>query len=114
MQYASQSRLKNHLLASSRCRLYLEAQLPSSTDAVAPPDGHVQAPSVRVRDDVQGSVSRAELCLGLMGELNRLAVADDQEIYDVVASFVEPLPLLRQTLQHWHASLPCWCSSFCG
>ena len=106
MRYATQSRLKTHLLASAKCRHYLE-QFGSSLSAFADiPDGHVQAPSVRLGSTVLHSPERADLCLDLLAALQCLAAADDQQIYDLVASFVEPLPILRRTVQQWVDSLP--------
>ncbi|CAE7816687.1 unnamed protein product [Symbiodinium necroappetens] len=49
---------------------------------------------------------QTDLCLDLLAALERLESADDQEVYDLVASFVAPLPDLRRTLQTWVDSLP--------
>ena len=41
-----------------------------------------------------------------LADLRRLTQATDQQIYDVAASLVTPLPPLRHTLQEWAHSLP--------
>ncbi|CAE7285354.1 unnamed protein product, partial [Symbiodinium necroappetens] len=101
MQYSSQARLKNHLLASAKCRHALEDFPPAAPVPPILQDGHVQAPSVQVSRPGIPVSNREDFSLGLMQELRQLVVADDQQIYDVVASFVEPLPVLRRTLQLW-------------
>ncbi|CAE7399380.1 unnamed protein product [Symbiodinium microadriaticum] len=66
----------------------------------------MQAPSVRMGAAALDSPPREDLCLDLLASLQGLASADDQQIYDLVASFIEPLPILRRTVQQWMDSLP--------
>ncbi|CAE7222840.1 unnamed protein product, partial [Symbiodinium necroappetens] len=106
--YASGSRLKSHLLASARCRSFLELSDP----AVLPPplpeikDPHLQAPSVRATQCPMLPPASEERCLALAAELSRLRCATDQEVYDTVAAHVAPLPVLRRTLEVWASDLP--------
>ena len=79
---------------------------PSPSASAAAPEGHVQAPSVRMGAAALDSPPREDLCLDLLASLQGLASADDQQIYDLVASFIEPLPILRRTVQQWMDSLP--------
>ena len=105
MQYSSQARLKTHLLASAKCRHALEDSPQAAQTQLIPQDGHVQAPSVQISRPVLPMSDREDFSLGLMHELRQLDEADDQQIYDTVASFVEPLPVLRRTLQLWVETL---------
>ena len=105
-QYASQARLKNHLLVSAKCRHHLESLPQASSVLPVTGDGHIQAPPVRVGEPRLDRAEGVDMCHDLLAALCRIEVADDQEIYDVVASFVAPLPILRHTLQTWITQLP--------
>ena len=105
--YASASRLKNHLLYSARCRQFLEAAPDTAHAASLTGAGHVQAPVVcrgvgRALPSVEGPL----LCRDLLVSLRALTSAEDQDIYDIVASHVEPLPVLRATVETWVRGLP--------
>ena len=97
--------MKTHLLASAKCRHALEDSPQAAQTQLIPQDGHVQAPSVQISRPVLPMSDREDFSLGLMHELRQLDEADDQQIYDTVASFVEPLPVLRRTLQLWVETL---------
>ena len=106
MQYASQARLKTHLLASDRCRHHLLRLGPPGPEGADTGSGHVQAPSVRAVETAPVSAVGEELCLDLFDALRSSSCDDDQAIYDLVASYVAPLPMLRATLREWLSSLP--------
>ena len=103
--YASQARLKTHLLASASCRHYLETLPRDSAVVNGKDEGHSQAPPVCTAGSKPAREEGIDLCHDLLAALGKIEVADDQEIYDLVASFVAPLPVLRRTLQLWIASL---------
>ena len=103
--YSTGARLKTHLLASARCRSFLETAEP---DSLPPPvlgtsDGHTQAPAVRGVASGSLPPAREDLCYELMVEFEALQDATDQEIFDLVQA---PLPVLRCTLQKWAEALP--------
>ena len=104
-QYANKSHLRCHLLASARCLEFLEA---AGSPAMAPAaeDGHTQAPVVRGWGTSHLRDARPATCNALYDALARLTDASDQQIYDVVAQYVAPLPLLRQTVCTWRNALP--------
>ena len=106
--YATGSRLKTHLLASARCRAFLELSDPASLPAPLPESKEpiLQAPSVRAASAHALPPAGEELCLALAEDLARLQAASDQDIYDVVASHLAPLPVLRRTLEVWACGLP--------
>eukprot|EP00439_Symbiodinium_sp_Y106_P039974 s7815_g4.t2 len=105
--YASESGLKNHLLYSARCRNQLEAGLVSP--GVVPVDGvgHVQAPVVRdVARHTLPIADGAPISRPRLAALQALVEADDQAVYDLTVSYVEPLPTLPDTLSLWLRGLP--------
>ena len=105
--YASASRLKTHLLYSARCRQFLETASDPAPAASLSGAGHVQAPVVRGgAGRALPSVEGPLLCQDLLASLRALTSADDQDIYDIVASHVEPLPVLRASVEAWVSGLP--------
>ena len=69
-------------------------------------EGHVQFPAT-------GGVARSTLpavqeviCLPLAAELQQLCEADDEAIFETVKRHIEPLPVLRRTLEQWVNTLP--------
>ena len=103
--YASQARLKTHLLASATCRHFLETLPQASLVPSGPGEGHVQAPPVRFASSLSVRSVGPDLCHDLLEALRHVESADDQEIFDLVSSFVAPLPVLRRTLRTWADSL---------
>ena len=106
--YASLSKLKTHLLSAPRCRLALQRRSGSFVETGVGLDsqaGHSQAPFVRGDPLLELPAAEAEICSDLLSSLSSFRVATDQEIYDTVASHVALLPVLRQTLKVWIASL---------
>ena len=106
-QYANSARLRCHLASSTRCLQHLEAVpvAASSTTATRDQPGHVQAPAVRGWGRDHLPPAQPEICRPLLTDLRDLRNASDQDIYDVVASHIAPLPVLRGTLELWQASL---------
>ena len=103
--YASQARLKRHLLFSHKCRHFLESH--SAVQSLADSSvGHCQAPAFRAFASVELRDAPLELCQELLTALTALSSATDQEIFDLVSSFIAPLPMLRQTIITWMESLP--------
>ena len=104
--YATPARLKRHLLFSGKCRHYLEQNQEVSVRMTDLSVGHCQAPAFRAFASLDLQAAPPELCQGLLAALQALTCATDQEIFDLVASFIAPLPMLRQTLRAWMDSLP--------
>ena len=107
--YASCAKLKTHLLSAPRCRLALQRQNGTYAGAAAAVDdkeGHPQAPYVRGEPLLALPRAEGEICSDLLRSLRSLHTATDQEIYDVVAAHVAPLPVLRHTLRVWIDALP--------
>ena len=105
---ATAARLRTHLRMSLPCVQRLDAAegvLPFAADRST---GHSQAPAIPgVGRAVVGPV-QSETHPPLARALATLAPGNpvsDQCIFDVVASFIAPLPVLRCTLQEWASSL---------
>ncbi|CAE7778392.1 unnamed protein product [Symbiodinium sp. CCMP2592] len=106
--YASQAKLRCHLIAVPKCCWALQLLHGSghaSQPAAGSTEGHSQAPAVRGPRTPLVVWTEEELCLELLFALRALREASDQQIYDLVASFVEPLPVLRGTLRRWISEL---------
>ena len=108
--YATQARLRCHLLASVQCRQALEngAVVARATVSDADPAaGHLQMPVIRGWGRADLPAATQELCLPLQQALVAEAPSSDQAIYDLVVSHIAPLPVLRRTLSLWHEGLLC-------
>ena len=108
-QYASQRKLKQHLLDSVRCRRHLEQK---EHDSFRPPDppqseaAHPQAPSIRASQPPAIPPAAPEICYELLQTLQSEALSSDELIYQCVEAHLAPLPVLRRTLTVWAESLP--------
>ncbi|CAE7680575.1 unnamed protein product, partial [Symbiodinium sp. CCMP2456] len=104
--YATASRLKTHLLYSARCRKFLETHASDLPDPDLSKAGHEQMPAFRCRTSESLPPAGQELSSELLTALQAASLATDQDIYDVVASVISPLPVLRRTLLFWQSTLP--------
>ena len=102
--YASQARLKTHLLSSAKCRKRL-GQAPVQAPVHDSAQGHVQAPAVSLGAPELSPPVEPEMCRALFLALQGVEVASDQDILDLVSSFVEPWTVLRATVCVWADSL---------
>ena len=105
---ANAARLRTHLRMSLACVQRIEASdgpLPFTADCST---GHSQAPAHPgigraavgpVRPETHPPLARALVALASR------AMVSDQCIYDVVVSFIAPLPVLRATLLEWASGL---------
>ena len=102
--YATQGRLRCHLLASRRCLQFLESQ-DSPEGATMPGSGHLQAPAVQGWGCAHLPPVEEEFCRPLRLALQSTVFNSDQEIYDEVVSHIAPLPVLRHTVTGWMREL---------
>ncbi|CAE7762507.1 unnamed protein product [Symbiodinium microadriaticum] len=103
---ANLTRLRKHFKTSAICLQISQGYVDAPTFPLEFSEGHVQFPAT-------GGVARATLpatqeviCQPLAEALMRLQDADDVQIFEMVRSHIEPLPVLRRTLEQWVVALP--------
>ena len=104
--YSTSGRLRRHLETCPDCVTSWGAFIPEEGD---PPAGkcHPQAPSMEIagtRDVMAMHGIRTDVSLGLLQDLDSCDPADEQGILDLVASYVEPIEVLRATVRAWASS----------
>ncbi|CAE7699183.1 unnamed protein product [Symbiodinium sp. CCMP2456] len=96
---ANQTRLRKHFKTSPACLLV--AQSASGTFAVDLSEGQVQCPAVAGVPKASLPPPAPVLCPELLHDLRSLTDCNDQTVYDIVCKHIEPLPVLRRTLEAW-------------
>ncbi|CAE7485058.1 unnamed protein product [Symbiodinium sp. CCMP2592] len=99
--YASIGRLKRHLNTSESCRRGWGAfhPLPGGTSTLHPEAPPVALPGVH--DGFSAALDPAKVHPGLLRELQELSTPLTEDVWDVVQGYIEPLPLLKDTLEEW-------------
>ncbi|CAE7824168.1 CFDP2 [Symbiodinium sp. CCMP2592] len=99
--YASIGRLKRHLSTSESCRRGWGAfhPLPGGTSTLHPEAPPVALPGVH--DGFSAALDPAKVHPGLLRELQELSAPLTEDVWDVVQGYIEPLPLLKDTLEEW-------------
>ena len=105
-QYATTGRLRRHLVTATSCVQSWGVFTPLIPDDGEGADGHVQRPPIAVpgsfgdpnnfASDVPPDVSS-----GLLHALNSLPECDESVVWDTVVEHIEPLQVLRETVQYW-------------
>ena len=104
--YAKPARLRRHLLHSSTCRKRWGSFTPG--EGFVAPDLHERQPPVDVAGilaEVHEAEDPASYSRGLKQALEQLQSPDAETIWATVVEFVEPLSVLRRTLQLWLESV---------
>ena len=102
-QFSSPGRLRRHLYAKSQCVQAWGSFAPSEPH-LASAALHPQAPPGPVpgfSDNEAARGIRTDVALGLLGDLETCDPHDEVEAWNLVASYVEPIEVLRQTVREW-------------
>ena len=103
---ANLTRLRKHFKTSAICLQISQGYVEAPTFPLELTEGHVQFPATGGLARAALPASQAIICQPLAAELGRLQDADDVEIFEVVKGHIEPLPVLRRTLEQWVSALP--------
>ncbi|CAE7562314.1 unnamed protein product [Symbiodinium sp. CCMP2592] len=99
--YANFGRLKRHLASSAACRTRWGAFIPSDH---APQEAHPEAPPTCLpghRGAFLADLDPSKVHPGLLRELQGLTSLLSEDVWDVVQGYVEPLSMLKDTLEEW-------------
>ncbi|OLQ14158.1 hypothetical protein AK812_SmicGene1724 [Symbiodinium microadriaticum] len=102
---ANLTRLRKHFKTSPVCLQVAQGLLTAPTFSLDLSEGHLQFPATGGIDRSQLPQAQEVVCPPLARDLAKLVDADDVEIFDTVKRHIEPLPVLRHTLQRWVDSL---------
>ena len=102
---ANLTRLRKHFKTSAVCLQVAQGCFEVPTFPLDLTQGHVQFPATGGEARVTLPAAQAVTCQPLARDLARLTDADDVAIFEIVKSHIEPLPVLRLTLQQWLDSL---------
>ena len=109
LQVASLGRLRTHLRLSPACVSQLEHAIAAGTFEPDMSEAHELAPAVPGIGKGALAPAEVESLPELALELSQLQtkqVCTDEELYDIVAQHIAPLPVLRYTLTAWCQDLP--------
>ena len=98
---ANLTRLRKHFKTSAVCLQVAQGLLDVPTFSLDLSEGHLQFPASGGIGRVDLPPARETVCPPLARELASLVDADDVLIFDTVKRHIEPLPVLRHTLQQW-------------
>ena len=104
--YSTSGRLRRHLETCPGCVTSWGAFVPEGGDS-PPTTCHPQAPPMEIagtRDAMAIHGIRTDVSLGLLRDLDSYDPADEQGVWDLVASYVEPIEVLRATVRAWASS----------
>ena len=104
--FASLRRHRTHLQVSRRC---LQSVARSDPDLLPPlelPQGHVQSRALSGRGTSHLPPIEEDISFPLMAKLRDVRSATDEQIFAIVESELESLPVLRNTVRRWTLSLP--------
>ena len=102
-QYSSSGRLRRHLETRPGCVTSWGRFIPDDTSPVGG-DAHPQAPPVQAPGCLDPTAEhhiRTDISLGLFDDLNSHDPEDEQGIWDLISSYVEPIGVLRDTVRAW-------------
>ena len=102
---ANLTRLRKHFKTSAVCLQVAQGCFEVPTFPLDLTQGHLQFPATGGEARTTLPAARAVTCQPLARDLARLTDADDVAIFEIVKSHIEPLPVLRLTLQQWIDSL---------
>ncbi|CAE7575815.1 hscB [Symbiodinium sp. KB8] len=102
---ANLTRLRKHFKTSAVCLQVAQGCFEVSTFPLDLTPGHLQFPATGGEARTTLPAARAVTCQPLARDLARLTDADDVAIFETVKNHIEPLPVLRLTLQQWIDSL---------
>ena len=107
--FSKPARLRRHLLHASKCRAHWESF--RLADGVVVPGLHEQHPPLTlegVLTEGHSGQEAADFHPSLLDSLLHLEAPSAEEVWDLVCEFVEPIAVLRNTVQAWqqHASFP--------
>ena len=111
--YANTGRLRRHLLHSAVCRAQWGAF--TMAEGVVIPALHERQPPLHIEgvlERMHEGYDPASYSKGLLEALCRLRSPSAQQVWDLVVDFVEPLQVLRQTLDMWRRS-EFFCDEWC-
>ncbi|CAE7496001.1 unnamed protein product [Symbiodinium sp. KB8] len=102
-QFSAPGRLRRHLYVKSQCVRDWGTFTPSEPSTV-PNALHSQAPPGPTPGFVDSEAAlgiRTDVALGLLGDLETCNPEDENEVWNLVVSYVEPIEVLRQTVREW-------------
>ena len=110
-QYASAGRLRRHLVTATRCVQSWGVFTPLTPDDGEGADDHAQRPPIAVPGsfgDPSNFISDVppDVSSGLLQALNSLPECDESVVWDTVVEYIEPLQVLRETVQYWRTAAP--------
>ena len=98
-------RMRQPLSLSPRCLQSVERADATLLPVLELADGHVQSRAQPGRGLGHLPVAVEDVCWELLRELRIRQLCEDTEILELVKTFVEPLPTLRNSLQKWASEL---------
>ena len=104
--YSRTRQLRNHLANTDMCRANWGLFQPDSL--VAPGDGHPQQPPLPVAGSLRGNVQLpppSGVSRALLELLQEEGDHGAESAWHVVSDFIEPLTVLRSTVEHWQKML---------
>ena len=103
---ANLTRLRKHFKTSPVCLQVAQGCFEVPTFPLDLSEAHIQLPASGGLSRSALPVAQQVLCHPLLAALGQLTAADDEVIYEIVQGHIEPLPVLRDTVQRWVDSLP--------
>ncbi|CAE7595453.1 unnamed protein product, partial [Symbiodinium sp. CCMP2456] len=106
VRFATLVRHQRHLQQSVRCCQAVEWDLPTLFPVDQSTPGHIQSVSAGGGDFCHVPEAGPDVAVSLLRSLRVGTFREDVDIFEVVKATVEPLHVLRNTLEFWIAELP--------